>query len=166
MNPTSPTPWHREPWTWILMSGPFIVVVAGIVTMYLAVATSDGLVADDYYKQGLGINRAIERDERARALGMSASLQFSEDRTHVRVFLRGAGTPPGALQLTLAHRTRAGEDQAVTLPAIAPGVFEGTLAAPRGALWRLGLGDAGRAWRLSGDWPAGAASVLLEPAAR
>ena len=163
---TSPTPWHREPWPWILMSGPFIVVVAGIATMFLAVATSDGLVADDYYKQGLGINRDIERDERARALGVSATLQLSEDKTRARVFLRGAQVPPAELRLTLAHRTRVGEDQSVVLRAIAPGVYEGALAAPRGTLWRIQIADEARAWRLSGDWPAGEAGVTLEPAQR
>ena len=162
----STTPWHREPWPWILMSGPFIVIVAGIATMILAVATSDGLVADDYYKQGLGINRDIERDERARALGVSATLQVSEDKTRARVFLKGALAPPSALRLTLTHRTRAGEDQSITLRATAPGVYEGTLVAPRGALWRIQLADEARAWRLSGDWLAGAAGVTLEPAQR
>lgn len=163
---TDSTPWYLEPWPWLLMSGPLIVIVAGIFTLVLAVRTSDGLVAEDYYKEGLAINRAIERDERARALGLSASLQFSEERTRVRAFLAGAGTPPAALRLTLAHRTRAGEDQSILLRAIAPGVYEGTLGAQRSASWRIELADEARAWRLSGDWAAGSARAQLAPAAR
>ncbi|MBV5267272.1 MAG: FixH family protein, partial [Burkholderiaceae bacterium] len=58
-------PWYREPWPWILMSGPFIVVVAGFITAYLAVISNDGLVSDDYYKQGLTVNQRTERDQRA-----------------------------------------------------------------------------------------------------
>ena len=166
MNPISLTPWQREPWPWILMSGPFLVIVAGVVTMVIAFTTTDGLVADDYYKQGLAINRAIARDERARALGLSAALQFSPERTHVRVFLRGAGESPPRLLLALIHRTRAGEDQSVTLRATAPGIYEGTLAAPRGASWRIGLTDEANAWRLSGDWPAGDGGTTLAPANR
>ena len=40
-------PWYRHPWPWILMSGPAIVVVAGIVTAVIAVATADGVVKED-----------------------------------------------------------------------------------------------------------------------
>ena len=166
MNSTSPTSWRREPWPWILMSGPFLVIVAGVATMVIAFTTSDGLVADDYYKQGLAINRAIERDERARAMGMSAALQLSPERTRVRVLLRGAGDLPSRLRLAIVHRTRAGEDQTVTLRATAPGVYEGSLAAPKGASWRLGLSDEANAWRLSGEWPGLDGGTTLAPANR
>jgi len=59
MKETAPRPWYREPWPWILMSGPAIVVVAGIVTTALAVATRDTLVTEDYYRKGLEINREL-----------------------------------------------------------------------------------------------------------
>ena len=52
------SPWYREPWPWLLMAGPAVVVVAGLFTAWLAVVHEDGLVADDYYKQGLGINKS------------------------------------------------------------------------------------------------------------
>ena len=35
--------WYREPWPWIIMSGPAIVVVAGIATLVIAITSSDGL---------------------------------------------------------------------------------------------------------------------------
>ncbi len=35
----NPNPWYKEPWPWILMSGPAIVVVACIITIYLAFST-------------------------------------------------------------------------------------------------------------------------------
>lgn len=34
-------PWYKEPWPWILMSGPAIVVVACIYTIYLAFSHFD-----------------------------------------------------------------------------------------------------------------------------
>jgi hypothetical protein len=48
-------PWYKEPWPWILMAGPVIVIVAGVITAWLAVISNDGLVSDDYYKQGMGL---------------------------------------------------------------------------------------------------------------
>jgi hypothetical protein len=166
MMPASHTPWHREPWPWILMSGPFIVIVAGFVTLALAVGSSDGLVSDDYYKQGLAINRAIERDARARALGASASLQFDDARMHVRVSLAATVPPPDALRLVLAHPTRAGEDRAVTLHETSPGAYEATLDAPRQGNWHVRLSDAQGSWRLVGEWAAREARLDLAPAPR
>ena len=163
---TQPTPWYREPWPWILMSGPFIVIVAGFVTLALAVASSDGLVADDYYKQGLAINRAIERDARARTLGARASLEFDDSRTHVRVSLSSSVPPPDALRLALVHPTRAGEDRAVALHETSPGVYEARLDAPRRGTWHVRLSDAQGGWRLVGVWAAREARLNLEPAAQ
>ena len=60
-------PWYGEPWPWILMAGPAAVIVAGAVTIWLAVATSDGLVADDYYSRGLAISQELRRDQIGRA---------------------------------------------------------------------------------------------------
>ena len=39
-------PWYREPWPWILMSGPAIVVVAGTATAIIAIRTADPVVAN------------------------------------------------------------------------------------------------------------------------
>lgn len=72
-------PWYREPWPWLLMLGPLIVIIAGVITAYLAVVTSDGLVEDDYYKQGLTVNRRTERDQRAAELGVAAEFVLGEE---------------------------------------------------------------------------------------
>ena len=56
------------------MAGPAVVIVAGVITLWLAVRSSDGLVTDDYYKQGLAVNQVLERDHRAAALGLRADL--------------------------------------------------------------------------------------------
>src|SRR3970282_1329155 len=82
-------PWTKEPWPWIVMAPPAAAVLAGIATIWIAVVTSDGLVAEDYYKQGLGINKVIAREELARKLGINASMQLSAGR--IRVRLGGAG---------------------------------------------------------------------------
>jgi hypothetical protein len=55
-------PWYREPWPWILMAGPAIVIVAGAFTMTLAFTMKDELVATDYYKRGIEINKTLRED--------------------------------------------------------------------------------------------------------
>ena len=53
--------WYREPWPWLLMAGPLVVVAASLASAWIAVKSDDGVVADDYYKQGLAINRKLPR---------------------------------------------------------------------------------------------------------
>ena len=105
MNSASATPWYRHRWPWLLMLGPAVVVVAGIYTTVLAFSSNDGLVSDDYYKEGLAINRTLKRDQQAVALGISANVQFSPSRDAVRVLLAGSGDQPAQLRLVMAlHR--------------------------------------------------------------
>lgn len=148
----SQNPWYRQPWPWILMAGPALVLVAGTITTVIAVITSDGLVADDYYRQGLEINRVIAREERAHELGVAASLLFNEERDRARVVLASRGTLPPLLRLTLLHPTRSGEDQVVALSPVAPGLFEGPLVRPKHGAWKLQLEDGAATWRVNADW--------------
>ena len=159
--PPPSAPWYREPWPWILMSGPLIVVFAGFATLALAMATSDGLVADDYYQQGLGINRAIGLEDRAREIGLAAAIQFNDERDRVRVLITAGDAQPSSLRLALLHPTRDGEDQRITLAREASGVYSGRLAPPHAGRWRLALQDAEGRWRLTGDWRTGRSAVTL-----
>ncbi|HXZ49444.1 MAG TPA: FixH family protein [Usitatibacter sp.] len=152
MSGPQPRPWYREPWPWILMAGPAVVVVAGFATLAIAITTNDGLVADDYYRQGLAINRVIARDGKARELGLAATVQVSEARDRVRVLFTSGPRPAKAPLLTFVNATRAGLDQAVALHPTAPGVYEGPVRMPEQGLWTVHLEDADGAWRLAGEW--------------
>lgn len=62
-----PLPWWRFGYVWLVIAGPAVVVVAGFVTLWLAVSQPETLVAQDYYKRGVEINKTLAA-ERARAL--------------------------------------------------------------------------------------------------
>jgi len=136
-------PWYKEPWPWMVMAPPAAAVLAGIATICIAVAGADGLVAEDYYKQGLALNKVIAREERARELGITARIRMSEGR--IRVRLEGAAPP--ALFVHLAHRTRAGFDQRLRLPRLGD-AYEAEVAplAPGG--WRVWIEDPQGSWRI------------------
>ena len=56
-------PWWRHAHVWLLISGPAIVVVAGFVTLWLAIRTPDPVVEEDYYQRGLHINETLRKQQ-------------------------------------------------------------------------------------------------------
>jgi len=42
--PTQPTPWWKHGHLWLVISGPALVVVAGVFTVYLAVTHPDAVI--------------------------------------------------------------------------------------------------------------------------
>ena len=56
-------PWWKFGHVWLVLSGPAIVVVAGFVTLWIAVSSPDPVVAEDYYQQGIDINKRLENPE-------------------------------------------------------------------------------------------------------
>ncbi|QEL64299.1 hypothetical protein OTERR_08230 [Oryzomicrobium terrae] len=164
---TSGKPWFREPWPWLLMAGPLLVIVAGVITVWLAIKSDDGLVADDYYKRGLAVNQDIGRDRRAGELGLNAEVAFSEDRLrlHVRLAQRANEVLPPSINLTLVHPTRRGQDQLVPLTLESKGTYVGSLQeaiAPASGKRHLTLEDPEASWRLVGEWDTDTMSANLQ----
>lgn len=124
------TPWYRERWPWVLMAGPAIVVIAAMVTLWLAVATDDGVIADDYYKRGLVINKELERARRAEAMRLGAVLEVAADGS-LQLRLTGsegdAAVPP-AVRVKFVHATRAGFDRTAVLSRAPDGGYAGSIA--------------------------------------
>lgn len=145
-------PWYREPWPWLLMAGPAVVVVAGFVTLWLAIKSDDGPVADDHYKRGLAIHQTLNRDRAATALDSRAHLSFNPEAGKVRVVLSGGAAPSQPLRLRLVHPTRADLDRSLLLEARSAGVYEAALALPASGRWWVTLEDTTGVWRLAGDW--------------
>jgi uncharacterized protein len=143
------TPWHRQPWPWLLMAGPAIVVVAGFATLYLAVRSDDGLVADDYYKKGLAINRTLERADRAAQLGLTAVVDVTADgraRVALATDSKEPDALPAALRVAVLHPTRAGHDIRGVVVRGPDGDYVGTLDALPPGRWRIVVET--DAWRL------------------
>jgi len=151
---TASQPWYREPWPWILASGPILVILAGVVTVWLAITSNDGLVVDDYYKQGLEVNQVIQRDHRAEELGLQAEvLQGTNGAFRVLLSSTKGAALPEKVRLRLAHPAKAGFDQEILLASDGAGAYSGKLNAPvTGKRWLIHLEDEGATWRLSGDW--------------
>ena len=138
-------PWYQQLWPWLIISGPATVLVAGAITMWLAFSTADGLVAEDYYKQGLAINKRLAREDAAKAQGISASVALKADRIHVDL----KGATPEVLFVHMAHATRAGHDVRLRLTPVGPGAYEAQLSdLPRGH-WQVVIEDPRGTWRIA-----------------
>ena len=164
--PPRTLPWHRQRWPWLLMLGPAIVVVAGFVTLWLAIRSDDGLVADDYYKKGLAINRIIERADRAAALGITATVNVDASgraRVSLAAESQAPEAAPSALRLAVLHPTRAGHDLRTVVVRGPDGDYVGQLDAPLPpGHWRVVVET--DAWRLpSAEVEGGVHDVRLPP---
>ena len=80
-------PWWRFGHVWLLIAGPAVVVVAGFVTLWLAVRQPDPVVAEDYYRRGVEINRTLENPEKSMVpavTGRNHAVTPSEDQPRPR----------------------------------------------------------------------------------
>lgn len=62
--------WWRYGHVWLIISGPLVVIVAGVVTAYIALKSPDPVLAEDYYKRGIEINKTLEKQQ-----GLAPALQ-------------------------------------------------------------------------------------------
>ncbi len=163
--------WYKEPWPWLLMSGPLIVVVAAFATLWLAANNNSDLVSDDYYKDGKHIDLDIKRDSAAVERGINAQLLISPDGSAARVYVSGRFDDKVPLRLTLMHPAKKEFDQSIELqrsPAPKSGdktEYTGRFAKlPPSKHWYVRLEDTARVWRVENKWIVGqGGAVSLNP---
>lgn len=84
MATTTPEPaalaWWRYPMLWMVIAGPALVVVAGFVTLWLALSRPEALVSEDYYREGIEINKTLAGKRHLPALtGRNHAMTPAED---------------------------------------------------------------------------------------
>eukprot|EP01030_Chromulinospumella_sphaerica_P001121 gene1121-1096_t len=70
--PAATVPWWKFGHVWLVIAGPLIVIVAGFVTLWLAISRPDPVVAEDYYRQGIEINKTLVAPEKSLAPALKA----------------------------------------------------------------------------------------------
>ena len=86
----APLPWWKFGHVWMIIAGPAIVVVAGFVTLYIAVHRPDPVISEDYYRKGIEINKTLETQ------GATSLAPALHARNHAATGVPGAATPPAA----------------------------------------------------------------------
>ena len=140
--------WYHHPVPWFMLAVILATITSGIMMIVLSTSDPDDIVVDDYYKQGLGINRNKARNNRAKSLGISPS--FTTDKGVLNVQVQGIrNIKPGTLRLHLQHPTRKRLDKVVLLSCKAQ-VCRGSLPLPETSRYYFSIEPADREWRSSG----------------
>lgn len=150
--------WYKEPWMLLVIGGPLLVVVASLVTAFLAYRGADRVVAEDYYKQGLMINKDIHRDANARQYNMRAEVSLDAAAGKIMLHLEGDELPE-LVYFSIAGAVGASTSELVRKIAVTqvrPGWYEGDLkkngavATVYRSLWHVKIESSD--WRLTADW--------------
>lgn len=64
-SPTQSGPWWKHGHVWLLIAGPAAVIVAGVATAVIAASAPDPVVAEDYYRRGIEINKTLAARDKA-----------------------------------------------------------------------------------------------------
>jgi uncharacterized protein len=59
---TDTQPWWKHGHVWLIISGPAAVVVASLLTGWIALTTQDPVVDANYYQRGIEINKQLAKD--------------------------------------------------------------------------------------------------------
>ena len=150
---TEVKPWYRHRWPWFIMLGPFLAIVAGSYTGWLAFTHQDPLVVGDYYKRGKAINQDLSRDRAASALKLTATLRYDAQRAVIEGAISSHGQPyRQALMLHLAHATLPETDIKLALRPNADGAFSAPLPMLERTRWQVSIENEKGDWRLEGSW--------------
>jgi hypothetical protein len=144
-------PWYKQFWPWFLISLPLSAVIASLVTINIAIESDDGLVSDDYYKEGLAIHKDADSAARAKALGVAGALTYDADTGAVTLALeKPLPGDKSALSLQVTHPTLPDQDQSIQLSRLNEARFAGRLEPLGPGKWKLALRPADRSWRVEG----------------
>lgn len=80
-SPASPRPWYREPFVWMVIGGPLVVVIASLVTVTIAVRNPDPVLPREAAPPPAVVQaERMTADERLQA--EKALLPASQGRNH------------------------------------------------------------------------------------
>ena len=143
----TPPPWYKQFWPGFLIALPGSVVIASIITIIIAVKSADSVVTDEYYKEGLGINRNLDRQEQAEKINARASLQFNQGQLRLQLSTDSNSTEK--LLLRFVHPTLADLDQQVMLAMVSKGVYQASIKPLRKGPWNVILLSVSADWEVS-----------------
>ena len=56
-------PWWKFGHVWLVIAGPVAVVIAGFATAWIAISHPDPVLAGDYYRKGIEMNKTLTKNK-------------------------------------------------------------------------------------------------------
>lgn len=161
---TNVVSWYRQFWPWYLI-GLLLLGVAGTsVLIVSAVEHPDPLVVDNYYKEGLAINRTLDQQKAAETMGLQAQAHYDANDGVLSVRLSAKqNITASSLNLIFVHATLANRDYTVKLVKQSVDVYRAQLKLLKPGNWDLMLEPEDKVWRLDAHLTLPAQSWALKP---
>jgi hypothetical protein len=162
---TQAEPWYKVGFVWLVVGIPLSAVIMGGVILYFSIVSFDGMVVDDYYKEGKQINRVLKRDKAALDHGLRAQVGVEGNRLTVFLASNNIYTPPPVMEVSFYYATRDGQDKATFVERQRSGIYQGEIASLETGRWNVQI--EADDWRLIGSmWAPDEAQVIIEPAVK
>ncbi|WP_196137946.1 FixH family protein [Aliikangiella sp. G2MR2-5] len=142
-----PRPWYKEFWPWLVFSIPFLTVVAGVATYFIAADQPHSMVKDNYFKEGLAINRAIKKVNAAKELNLVAEIKLDRSNGLISAKLN-QDIQSNQITILLSHPTRSERDHQIPLDGISQSEYIGQLPELSKAYWYIQISPNSEQWIL------------------
>lgn len=130
--------WYRQFWPWFLIILPGIVVVASLITVFIAFKHADTLVVDNYYKEGRGINKTFAKINTAKSFDIKGSVVIQDDRIDLLVSSNRIINDDEIL-LAFSHPFDNKKDFSIKLKNAGNGLYRADFPKPLEGKWYLNL---------------------------
>lgn len=145
-------PWYKQFWPCFLIGILSVSICTSLTMVYFAIQSADGLVKDDYYKDGLAINQVLAHDQMAAKLKLQAEITINNSRDiSVTLFHEKDFVLPPSLSLDFIFPTRANRDQTITLTKVNGSNYQGSADHSIDGHWYVELKPDAVTWRLTGE---------------
>lgn len=142
--------WYKQFWPWFLIILPGTVVIASIITVVIAFKSADTLVADNYYKEGMAINKTVSDLNAAKTINLHGTLNFTGNSLNLSI-TGNHSVEDQQLLILFSHPLDNLQDQAVHLQKTANGEYTGKLPTLSAGKWYIAVQslESATPWRIN-----------------
>ena len=135
-------------WLGMVIALPAIAVIASLGTVYVAFTNQDSMVKDNYYKEGLAINRDISQDTHAKQMHINAELEIAANGA-LTLQLNSDSTLPETVTLELIHNASSDKDLTVQLSTDGSSTYRGQISNTLTGKWFVLASSPQQGWRIT-----------------